>query len=76
MSTRVELEVGGQTEEMPFEMFVRWACLVEAVDHITQKCNQLGMAPDDDSWIKPNAIEKYIDERFLSMRYNLAAQLE
>jgi len=72
----IELEVKGQTEKMSFEMFVRWCCMVEAIQHISEKCDQLGMSPDDDSWIKPNAIEKYVNERFLSMRYHLINELE
>lgn len=76
MDAVIELEVGGKTEAMPLDMFVRWACLIDAVDVISEKCEQLGLDKDDDSWIKPNAIEKFINDRFPSMKHNIISDLK
>lgn len=72
----IELEVGNGVEKMPMDTFIRWACLVDAIDVIVEKCEQLGMSKNDDSWIKPNAIEKFVKERYLSMRYKIASDLQ
>lgn len=72
----IELEVGEGVEKMPFDMFVRWACLVESIEFITDKCIQLGLDVADDSWIKPNAIEKYVDERTPAMHHMLSRELK
>lgn len=70
------MEVKGKEEKMPMETFIRWACLVDAIDVISDKCDSLGMGPDDDSWIKPNAIEKFINDRYLPMKYRLVSELQ
>lgn len=76
MNTTIELEVRGKKENMPIDMFIRWACLIDAIDVISEKCQQLKIDKDDDSWINPGAIEKYIYDRFYSMRHNIMKDLE
>jgi hypothetical protein len=71
----VELVVKGKVEQMPMSTFIRWACLIEAVEMIHEKSTQLGISERDDSWIKPNAIQKYIDDRVTTMSYEIAKQL-
>lgn len=53
----------------------RWMCLLEAVDIIEQKCQQLGTKSTDINWVKPIAIQKYIDERTESMIFEIADDL-
>lgn len=45
----------------------RWCCLIEAVDIIDKKGSQIGMDMVKSNWVKPIAIQKYIDERFDTM---------
>ena len=47
----------------------RWMSLIEAVDIIDQKANQLGAKGSGINWVKPIAIQKYIDERTESMLF-------
>lgn len=72
----IELVRNGKTESMPIDMFVRWACLIDAVDVISEKCDQLKLDKDDDSWINPSAIEKYINDRFYSMKHNITNEIK
>lgn len=52
---------------MSHDEVARWCCLVEAVDIIDQKGAQMGLDMKKASWVKPIAIQKYIDERFDTM---------
>ena len=61
---------------MELDTFVRWACLVDAIEVISDKCSQLGLERDDDSWIKPNAIEKFVHDRFPAMKHNIVNDLK
>jgi hypothetical protein len=49
------------------EEVARWCCLIEAVDIIDKKGSQIGMDMVKSNWVKPIAIQKYIDERFDTM---------
>ena len=49
----------------------RWQCLIEAISLIDTKTQQIGMEETDNSWIKPLAIQKYINERTESMIYDI-----
>jgi hypothetical protein len=61
-------------EEMSYYELARWMCLVEAIDFIDGKAKQLKLAADDKSWVKPLAIQKYIDERTDGMIFELTNQ--
>lgn len=52
----------------------RWMSLIEAVDIISDKCNSLDMNEKDHSWIKPIAIQKYVDERTEGILFELTNQ--
>jgi hypothetical protein len=58
---------------MTFDEYSRWLCLLEGIEHVSKRVEQLqkrsiNCAVD---WIKPLAFEKYIQERFLSMKSDL-----
>jgi len=72
----IELVRGDKKDYMSLDMFVRWGCLIDAIDVISEKCEQLKIDKEDDTWINPGAIEKYITARFPSMRYNIACELK
>jgi len=52
----------------------RWMSLIEAVDIISDKCKTLDMNDKDHSWIKPIAIQKYVDERTEGILFELTNQ--
>ena len=53
----------------------RWLSLIESVDIIDTKCKQLGVEGDTINWVKPIAIQKYIDERTESMLFEIKDEL-
>lgn len=55
-------------EKMSVYEFSRWASLLEALEFITKKADQLNIdLKKDTKWVKPIALQKYIDERFNSV---------
>ena len=76
MEQGIEIEVKGKKETLTVDEFVRWACLIEAVEIASNKADELGKDADkDDCWIKPIAFQHYIDERFLSMKHDIGVEL-
>jgi hypothetical protein len=72
----VEIERGdGSVESMSPTEFTRWACLIEAFDFIKEKAEQLGL-DNMDLLIKPAAIEKYIEERAVSMLHDVTCEIQ
>lgn len=65
----------GKIVEMVLDEFVRWLCLCEGVKEVKQKCLSLKMSTDDDSWIKPLAFQKYIKERFHSVKHDVISEI-
>ncbi len=59
---------------MSLTEFARWACLMEAYYFINQRAEELEVNPID--MLKPAAIEKYIDERFHAMLYDVRLEHE
>ena len=53
----------------------RWMSLIEAVDIIGGKIDQLGAKGSNVNWVKPIAIQKYIDERTESMLFEIQNDL-
>ena len=46
----------------------RWFCILEALEFITKKANMLNIdLKKNHKWVKPIAIQKYIDERINSV---------
>jgi hypothetical protein len=64
----------GTTKEMDIDELARWACLIEGVEQVSKKYDELGESMDTDDWIKPLAFQKYIDERFHSMKHDLTVE--
>tara|TARA_R110001583_G_scaffold11403_1_gene51613 strand:+ start:1256 stop:1489 length:234 start_codon:yes stop_codon:yes gene_type:complete len=61
----------GTTKTMEFDELVRWSCLIEALEVVGSKEDA---DVDSDRWIKPLAFQKYIDERFHSMKHDLKVE--
>lgn len=74
-SEHVTLKLTKGDEEMTKNEYARWLCLLEAVEIVTGKMKQLGhrLQNEDMDWIKPLAFQKYITERYESMKCELEA---
>lgn len=66
----------GKTHTMSEYEVSRWMCLIEAVDVIDTKARQLGVKGQGINWVKPIAIQKYIDERTESMLFEIQDDLK
>lgn len=61
---------------MSLDEIVRWNCLIEAIKVADIQMKQLGVDPEKYDWVKPVAIEKYIDERFHSMKHDIVYEIK
>ena len=67
----INLNINENTgETMTLYEYSRWNCLLEAVDIIDQKAKEINH--NSNNWVKPIAIQKYIDERTPSMLHEIA----
>lgn len=57
----------GEIVDMNSDELARWCCLIEAIEVVDKKGSQVGMNMNTNSWIKPIAFQKYIDERMDTM---------
>jgi hypothetical protein len=55
------------------DTYTRWLCLLEGIELVTKKMDQYGgrLKNKEMDWIKPLAFQKYISERFESMKFDL-----
>ena len=59
-------------EENDIDYLARFACLMVGVNVAADAAERLGMKPDkNNKWIKPMVFQKYIDERYEDMKYNI-----
>lgn len=64
----------GTTKLMDIDELSRWACLLEGIEQVSKKYEDMGESMDTDDWIKPLAFQKYIEERFHSMKHDLTVE--
>lgn len=64
----------GTSEQMTIETYTRWLCLVEALDVITRTASRKKIDLNNNDWVKPIALQKYIDERYLSMLHDVKCE--
>lgn len=64
---------GKKVTDMTSDEYTRWLCLLEAIEHVSNKMNQFGhrLQNKEIDWIKSLAFQKYIDERFETMKADL-----
>lgn len=61
-----------QEYDMSVYELSRWCALIDAVEVVDKKLQQLGSrAPSDKVWVKPIALQKYVDEKFESILFDL-----
>jgi len=59
-------------EEYDLDYLARFACLMVGVNVAADAAERLGMDPDNNNnWIKPMVFQKYIDERYEDMKFNI-----
>lgn len=57
------ITVGDKQEDMSLYQMARWSSLMLGIDYIEKRAKELKIdLGDDKSWIKPLALQKYIDE--------------
>ena len=64
----------GTVKTMLFDEFVRWACLIEGVEKVSGKLEEAGIDLNTNDWVKPLAFQKYVEERYHSMRHDLTVE--
>jgi hypothetical protein len=60
-------------EEYGLDFLARFACLYEGVNVACARAEKLGYDTEKSNvWIKPTALQKYINERYLDMKYDMS----
>lgn len=69
----ITLNHNKDTIDLSFDEYSRWLCLLEGIDLVDKKMKQYGsrLKNENMDWIKPLAFQKYITERFESMKFEL-----
>lgn len=69
----ITLNLNKGATTLSYDEYVRWLCLIEGVDLVTKKMKQYShrLENQDMDWIKPLAFQKYITERFETMKSDL-----
>lgn len=66
-----------ELEQDNLDYLARFACLMYGVNVAADAAEKMGMDTErDSSWIKPIFFQKYIDERYEDMRYNIDKSLK
>ena len=65
-SKKTPVNIRNDTTITLYEMS-RWLCLIEAIGVIEKFASLKNKSLDNNSWIKPIAFQKYIEERSMSM---------
>ncbi|NBW57201.1 hypothetical protein EBR43_05335 [bacterium] len=66
----ITVKSDNKAHKLKVDEYARWMCLIEALDYISKKAGQFKVDLHDKNvdWVKPLAFQKYIDERFESMK--------
>jgi hypothetical protein len=70
----IKIKTKKRVENMSIEEFSRWGCLVEAYGFIQKRAEELDV--DIEQFIKPIAIERYIEERYPSILHDVRCEYE
>ena len=63
LNINVDQKVKVGNEEMSLYQVARWSAMMQGLDVITKRANQLKIDLDKDkNWLKPLALQKYIEE--------------
>jgi hypothetical protein len=72
----IPLEDCETVDSMTVYEMARWCSLLEAVEVVDAKCKSLKLPVKDNSWIKPIAFQKFVDERTNSMMFEIINEIE
>jgi len=66
----ITVDCKDKKEKLALDEYTRWLCLIEALDFISKKAQQfkVNLHDKDVDWVKPLAFQKYITDRFESMK--------
>lgn len=65
----IKIPLKSQNANMSLDEYARWLCLIEGVELVSKKATDIGINVNTSmEWIKPLAFQKYIEERFESMK--------
>lgn len=53
--------------QMTKSEMARWLCLIESIDLIEKKCEEMNVSMSDNFWVQPIAMQKYMESRFETM---------
>jgi hypothetical protein len=69
----ITLNLNNEAVNMSLDTYTRWLCLLEGVDYVERNMKKFGrrLKNEDIDWIKPLAFQRYITERFESMKFEL-----
>ncbi len=63
-SELLDVNIGDQEEQMTLYTMSRWLSLINGIEVINEKAHQLKIdLSKDKSWVKPLALQKFIDEQ-------------
>lgn len=72
VAEEIDVQVNGQEESLTLYEVARWASLMKGLDYIDEKAAQLKIdLTKDKTWLKPLALQKYIDEETPSVIANI-----
>lgn len=64
------------TSTMSLDEIVRWNCLIEAIKVADAQMKSMNIDPEKFDWVKPVALEKYVVERFHSMKHDIVYEIK
>jgi hypothetical protein len=64
-----------KTEQMTAYELSRWCAMLDAVEVIDKKLVQMKMSTSD-KWVKPIAIQKYVDEKYQDILHDVLTKQE
>ncbi len=69
----ITLNHNKETIDLSLDEYARWLSLLEGIELVDKKMKQYGnrLKNEDMDWIKPLAFQKYISERFESMKFEI-----
>lgn len=63
----------GTEHSLSLDEYTRWLCLMEALEHINRVAKNKKINLDEnDNWIQPIQLNKYINERYPSLRHDIS----
>lgn len=71
----VESSTSDKNEQMSAFELSRWCAMLDAVEVIDKKLHQM-KTPSSNKWVKPIAIQKYIDEKYQDVLHDVLTKQE